>query len=267
MVDYHLHTPLCHHALGSPSEYLEIARQTGLCEIGFADHYPLGLLGIKPQSEVSMSPDELAGYIREIRALGANEKEIKVKLGVEVDYVPGKKKELAQLLARDPFDFVIGSIHFMEDWDFTHPLYTSRYETDSLLEIYRCYFNLLWQACASGLFDIIGHVDVIKKFDYRLPESVMESYWRQTARVLKENGLCFELNTSGKAAPVCEFYPGRRLLELCFQEGVPVTLGSDAHGPEQVGRYFDDAIRLLKEIGYRELAVFSKRQRSFIPLE
>ena len=79
--------------------------------------------------------------------------------------------------------------------------------------------------------------------------------------------LCFELNTSGKAAPVCEFYPGRRLLELCFQEGVPVTLGSDAHGPEQVGRYFDDAIRLLKEIGYRELAVFSKRQRSFLPLE
>lgn len=267
MVDYHLHTPLCHHALGSPAEYLAVARQKRLREIGFADHYPLGLLGIEPQSEVSMSPDELAPYIREIRALGAGEKEIKVKLGVEVDYLPGKEKELARLLARDPFDFVIGSIHFMDDWDFTHPLYASQYETADLAQIYRRYFELVWQACASGLFDIIGHIDVVKKFGHRLSDAAMEPYWRQTARVLKENGLCYELNSSGRAAPAGEFYPGRRLLEICFQEDVPVTLGSDAHGPEQVGRYFDDAIRLLEEIGYCRLAVFSERQRNFLPLK
>ncbi len=267
MVDYHLHTPLCRHALGSPSEYLEAAREKGLREIGFADHYPLGLLGVKPQSEVTMSPGELAGYIGEIKALAAGEKEIRVKLGVEVDYLPGKAKELARLLAREPFDYVIGSIHFMGDWDFTHPLQEARYKTLDLAQVYRRYFELLWQACSSGLFDIIGHIDVVKKFGYRLSDDEMEPYWRCTARILKENGLCFELNSSGRAAPAAEFYPGRRLLELCCREGVPVTLGSDAHAPDQVGRYFDAAVRLLREAGYRELAVFTARQRSFIPLE
>ncbi len=267
MIDYHLHTPLCRHALGAPADYLEAARRKGLLEIGFADHYPLGLLGVKPAAEVTMSPAELPGYIREIRALAASEKEIAVKLGAEVDYIPGKEKVLTGLLARDPFDFVIGSLHFIDDWDFTHPLHAWRYEDRPLEQIYERYFELLWQACACGLFDIIGHIDVIKKFGHRLPDRAMEPYWKETARVLKENGLCFELNSSGRAAPAGEFYPGRRLLELCFREKVPVTLGSDAHGPEQVGRYFDGALALLQEIGYRELAVFTKRQRKFISLQ
>jgi len=267
MIDYHLHTPLCRHALGSPADYLEAAREKGLREIGFADHFPLGLIGVKPRSEVTMSPGELPRYVGEIKALAAGEKEIRVKLGVEADYLPGKEKELARLLAREPLDYVIGSIHFMDDWDFTHPLYAAQFETADLAQVYRRYFELLWQACDSGLFDIIGHIDVIKKFGYRLPGAAMEPYLERTARILKEKGLCFELNSSGRAAPAAEFYPGRRLLELCCREGVPVTLGSDAHAPDQVGRYFDDALQLLREVGYRELAVFTARQRSFIPLE
>ncbi len=267
MIDYHMHTPLCRHAEGSPALYLEAARKKGLREIGFADHYPLGLLGVEPDSPVTMTPDELPGYISEIGALAQDEKGIRVKLGVEVDYLPGKEKELARLLSGSPFDFVMGSIHFIGGWDFTHPRHAGRYGSSNLGQIYRSYFKLLWQACSCSLFDIIGHVDVVKKFGFRLPHAEMEPYWRRTARVLKENDICFELNTSGRAAPVAEFYPGRRLLELCCLEGVPVTLGSDAHAPEQVGRYFDDALDLLRDVGYRELAVFSERRRSFIPLK
>lgn len=267
MIDYHMHTPLCHHAEGAPAEYLAAARQKGLLEIGFSDHYPLGLLGISPPNKVSMDPEELPGYIDEIRALGAGEKEIKVKLGVEVDYIPGKEKETARLLEGAPFDFVIGSVHLIDDWDFTHPRHARRYETADLAQIYRRYFELIWQACTSGLFDFIGHIDVIKKFGHRLSHKEMEPYWEKTARLLKEKGLCYELNTSGKDVPAGEFYPARRLMELCFEQGVPVTLGSDAHGPKQVGRYFDEALALLREIGYRELAVFSGRKRSFISLD
>ncbi len=267
MIDYHLHTPLCRHALGAPADYLEAARGKGLREIGFADHYPLGLLGVKPHAEVTMSPEELPQYVSEIKALAAGEKEIRVKLGAEVDYLPGKEKELARLLAREPFDYVIGSIHFMDDWDFTHPYFAARFEEADLEAVYRRYFELLWQACRSGLFDIIGHIDVIKKFGYRLPPAALEPYLQRTARILKECGLCYELNSAGRAAPAAEFYPGRRLLELCCREGVPVTLGSDAHAPDQVGRYFDEALQLLQEVGYRELAVFTARQRSFIPLD
>lgn len=266
MVDYHMHTPLCHHAQGSPAEYLEVARQRGLREIGFADHYPLDLLGIKPRNKVTMSSGELAGYIEEIWALGESADGIKVKLGVEVDFIPGKERESARLLQRDNFDFVIGSIHFIDRWDFTHPLQASRYETSDLALIYRSYFELLWQACSSGLFDIIGHLDVVKKFGYRLSPEEMEPLWQRTAELLREKDLAFELNTSGRAVAAAEFYPGRRMLEICRRAGVPVTLGSDAHAPEQVGRYFDEALELLREVGYRELAVFSARRRSYLPL-
>ena len=214
-----------------------------------------------------MAPEELDGYVSEVRALGAAEKEITVKLGAEVDYLPGKEKELASLLPRQPFDFLIGSVHFIGDWDFTHPRHAANYEASDLEEIYRCYFELVWQACKSGLFDIIGHIDVVKKFGYRLSHAAMESYWKRTARILKEEDLCMELNTAGRAVAADEFYPGRGLLEHCFLQGVPVTLGSDAHAPEQVGRYFDDAIELLQDLGYRSLAVFSGRRRRFIPLK
>ena len=267
MIDYHLHTSLCGHAEGDAAEYLAAARQKGLLEVGFSDHYPLGLLGIEPKSKVSMDPEELPGYIEEIRALGAAEKEIKVKLGAEMDYIPGKEKQTASLLEGAPFDFIIGSVHFIDDWDFTHPRHARLYETADLEQIYRRYFELIWQACASGLYDIIGHIDVIKKFGHRLSDEAMEPYWEKTARQLKKSGICYELNTSGKDVPAEEFYPARRLIELCFEQGVPVTLGSDAHGPGQVGRYFDEALALLRQVGYRELAIFSGRRRSFISLE
>jgi len=132
--------------------------------------------------------------------------------------------------------------------------------------LYRRYFQLVEQACVSGLFDIIGHVDVIKKFGFR-PLEDLEPYWVETARMLRETGTCIELNTAGRDAPVEEFYPDRRLLEICCTEGVSVTLGSDAHSPRQVGRYFAEAVAMLKEAGFRELTSFSRRNRSALKLE
>jgi len=123
----------------------------------------------------------------------------------------------------------------------------------------------VWEACASGLFDIIGHIDVIKKFGYK-PQESLEQYWYKTARVLKQTGTCLELNTAGRDAPVGEFYPARRFLEICRAAGVPVTLGSDAHGPDQVGRHFAEGTALLKAAGYTELAVFTGRKRNGLRL-
>lgn len=260
VIDYHLHTPLCRHAAGSPEEYLAEARCKGLSEIGFADHFPIELLGLTPKNRSTMMPSELPGYLRQIRELAAVGG-ISVKLGIEVDYLPGTAGKLAKLLDELSLDYVIGSIHFMDGWDFTHPAYIKGFESADLDEVYRRYFELVCEACQSGLFDIVGHVDVIKKFGYR-PEGRLESYWSRTARVLKESGTCLELNTAGRDAPVGEFYPARPFLEICRQEGVSVTLGSDAHSPEQVGRYFDEGLKLLQSAGYREIAVFTGRQQS-----
>ena len=266
MIDYHTHTSLCRHAGGTMDEYMAEAGRKGLRELGFADHFPLDALQYRPRCQVTMDFAELGGYMDAVRGLAQSSGGVTVKLGIEVDYLPGKEKLLRELLGRCPFDYVIGSIHFMDDWDFTHPVYADDYRNKDLGRLYRRYFDLVREACLSGLFDIIGHVDVIKKFGY-FPVEDLEPFWLSTAAVLSETGTSVELNTAGRDAPVGEFYPHRRLLELCLKAGVAVTLGSDAHAPEQVGRYFPEAEQLLKEVGFQEIAVFSHRRRSAVKWE
>ncbi len=265
MVDYHLHTDRCRHAEGTLKDYLFEAEQKNLDEIGFADHFPLGLLDYTPRVQVTMDPEELEEYIKQVEDLKHFSSRVIVRAGIEIDYLPGTEKKLAGLLEKYAFDYIIGSIHFMDDWDFTHPVYANDYKNRDIDALYSRYFALIREACGSGLFDIIGHIDVIKKFGYR-PSYDMEPLWAETARLLKESGTCLELNTAGRDAPVGEFYPDRRLLEMCLRENVPVTLGSDAHGPGQVGRYIKEASELLKTVGYRELAVFERRKRKSRPL-
>ncbi len=265
MIDYHLHTARCCHATGTMEEYLAAAEKNRLLEIGFADHFPLGLLGFKPRNQVTMNPEELSDYIQHVNKLNDISQNVNVKLGIEVDYLPGTEEKLRDLLLNYNFDYVIGSIHFIGDWDFTHPVYADDYKNKDLDKLYRRYFKLVQDACRSGLFDIIGHLDVVKKFNYR-PARNLDSLWRETARLLKVTNTCLELNTAGRDAPVAEFYPDQRFLEICLSEKVGITMGSDAHSPEQVGRYFPEALALLKKTGYRELTVFKKRQRSSISI-
>ncbi len=267
MIDYHIHTSLCGHASGTPDQYLAAARERGLKEIGFSDHFPLGALGYIPRHKVTMEPEELAGYVAEVRRLGGLFPDLTVRLGTEVDFLPEKTAVIADRLSDHPFDYIIGSVHFLEGWDFTHPARAKEYGAKNLRDLYDAYFNLIWEACRSGLFDIIGHADIIKKFGYVLPAAEMETYYEKTARVLRQTGTCLELNTAGRDAPVNRFYPDLRCLEICFREGVPVTLGSDAHAPEQVGRYFKQAAELLRRAGYKTLTGFSRRRQISIDLE
>ena len=266
MIDYHLHTPRCRHAQGEPREYLEKALQLGLREIGFADHFPLKLLGVDPEIKVSTEPEELPLYVQDILNLSDAQYGPKVKLGIEADFLPGTESILKKTLAGYPFDYVLGSVHFMGSWDFSHPVYVEEFERRNLRDIYRDYFTLVWEACRSRLFDIIAHPDVIKKFGHLYPGD-LEDYWQETALQLKETDTCLELNTAGRDAPVKKFYPASRLVEICRERGVAVTLGSDAHAPEQVGRYFDEARQVLVQAGYRAVAVFNGRRRDSLSLE
>ena len=116
----------------------------------------------------------------------------------------------------------------MGDWDFTHPARAKEYGDKNLQELYDAYFNLVWEVCRSKLFDIMGHVDIIKKFGYILPEKEMEAYYRETARVFKQTGTCFE-NMNRDTG---ESFLGR-CLEICLRgrQLLCVPCG-------QIGRYF-----------------------------
>jgi histidinol-phosphatase (PHP family) len=266
MIDYHVHTYLCRHALGEPRDYVDVALKKGLKEIGIADHFPLELMGITPKAKVSMDADELELYFRMVRE-ASRTGGITVKTGIELDYAPGKMEKLATVLKDYPFDYIIGSVHFMGDWDFTHPYSAGEFEKRPIEEVYEQYFTLVCGACRSGLIDIIGHIDVVKKFNYRPSEKFLQPWYEKLAKLLRETGVCLELNTSGLDMPAGEFYPAPALLSRCIDEGVNIVLGSDAHTPEDVGRHFPLAMDMLREMGVRETVVFSRRKGVLQPLE
>ncbi len=266
MLDYHIHTKRCHHAVGEMEDYVRQAFEMGLKEIGFADHFPLDLLDYIPKNQVTMAKEELDAYIEDVLALAAKHTKLNIRLGVEVDYLPGKEETIRRLLAAYPFDYVIGSVHFLEGWDFTHPAQAKRFEEISVLSAYEEYFALIKKVISSQLFDIIGHIDIVKKFGYHVAGDANTRLVAEVVRVLKEADVCVEVNTSGWRAPVGEQYPARAFLEDCFSQGIPVTLGSDAHTPHDVGGGLVRAVELLRDVGYTRIARFARRKRYFINL-
>lgn len=266
MIDYHLHTHLCGHASGKLDEYVREGEKAGLAEIGFADHFPLEVMEFKPAMPVTMKSRELPRYVEEVQQATQNAS-LPVKLGAEVDYLPGKTEKALEIIGQHPFDYIIGSVHFIGEWDCTHPFYRQEFERRSLEQVYQSYFELIRGTCRSGMFDIIGHADAVKKFGYRITPEQARPLYRETARVLAETGVCLEVNTAGLDAPAGEIYPERDLLRECIREGVEITVGSDAHDPGEVARHFDRAREILLEEGVSRLAVFNGRRRSFYQLK
>ncbi|MDD4335299.1 MAG: histidinol-phosphatase HisJ family protein [Desulfotomaculaceae bacterium] len=262
-VDNHLHTRLCGHAAGEIDEYLDVAARRGIKEVGFCDHLPLYFL--PPDKTIpgyAMDESDLPDYISMIKNQ-ALQAPLEVKMGIEADFVPGHEDKLENILASHRFDFITGAVHFIDGWGFDNPAELAEYAVRDIDTVYRQYFALIQQAALTGFFDIMAHPDLVKKFNFR-PARDLRPLYEETARVFKNAGVCVEVNTAGLRYPVKEIYPGPELLEVFFKHGLPVTLGSDAHRPEDVGAGLPEAIELIKNIGYREVATFSGRQIRFV---
>jgi histidinol-phosphatase (PHP family) len=226
-------------------EYIQAARDRGLREIGFADHIPMYWLPENLRDpELAMSAAELPNYIEDVAYFREKYPDMVVKLGIEADYIPGREEELSKVLSCYNFDYVLGSIHYVDGWGFDNPAHIKKYEDWNIDELYHRYFHLVQQAALSGLFDIIAHPDLVKKFGYR-PKGNLQELYRETARVFKRAGVYVEINTAGLRAPVGEVYPHPDLLRHCIEQGIKFTLGSDAHAPEQVGEGLDSVSSLV----------------------
>lgn len=257
MVDYHMHTYLSD-GKKTHKEFVQSAINKGLDEIGFSDHF-----SILPTDWNTDKKDvsKMREAIEELK--NTNNLPIKIKFGAEVDYIPGKEKEIEKLIHSLPLDYVIGSVHFIDDWNFdTSP---DQFQGKDIEELYHKYFSLLKKAVETDLYDIVGHADLIKKFDHRLESKPVKLY-EELIDSIKKMDMVVELNTNGVNKPCREFYPDRDFMELCKQYEIPVLISSDAHKPEQVGQYFDEAINQLKSMGYLEIATFTERKRKMTEL-
>jgi len=257
MVDYHMHSILSD-GQDTYEDMIRTAIAKGLDEIGFTDHVCL-----KPV-DWAIRLEDIPVMTTQILDLKLKYKDqIQIRYGIEMDYFPGKEDELKNIIETIPVDYVIGSIHFIGDWNFdTDKSFYGKWTNDIL---YKKYFDLVQQAAESGLFDIIGHLDIIKKFRV-YPESNQDKLFEDTIKVIKAHNVVVELNTGGMDRPCAEFTPGAKLLELCFANHVQVTLSSDAHRAIQIARHFESATTLLSQIGYTEIIGFNNRIRRIIKL-
>jgi len=251
--DYHTHTSRCGHAIGDAIEYVEAALAMGLPGIGIADHIPLLP---EPDPEISMGMCELVDYVAEVAALKARFPGY-VLLGVEADYRPGTLSEVKDLLASHPFDYAIGSVHHLGSWGIDDERQIEEYAGRDIDDVYLEYFELVGDAAESGAFTIIGHLDLAKKFGFRPSRSLAVEMENLVGRIARSRVLV-EINTAGLRKPVAEAYPSIGLLGLLQEYRVPITFGSDAHKPQDVGADFDHAAALASAAGYAEYATLAE---------
>ena len=159
--DYHMHTPLCRHAVGEPTEYAAHAIKMGLKEIGMSDHNPM----IRDDfDDWHMRIDQLDEYVEKVEKARRDHPNLTIKLSLETDYLPGHEDWIRDLAARHPWDYLIGSVHYVSDsWDLDNPRKLSEWKKRDPFEVWTVYFERLTQAAASGLFEIIGHADLVQK--------------------------------------------------------------------------------------------------------
>ena len=257
MIDLHNHTPLCNHATGTPEEFIQKAIQKGIKIYGFADHAPMEF-----DYEYRMGFEDMSKYEKEIKNLKEKYKDkIEILTGYEVDFTPFVDKRVLQR----EVDYLIGSVHFLDNWGFDNPEFIKEWDKRDVDDVYKEYFNKIEKMANSHLFDIVGHIDLVKVFGHK-PKKDIKDIAKNAIKAIKDANMVVEINTAGLRKPVKETYPNDELLEMILNEGIDITLASDAHSPSQVGYHLKETIEKLKKLGVNEAVYFKNREKFKIKL-
>ncbi len=261
-VDYHVHTILCNHAKSSMETYINKAVSLGFQEICFLDHLTL----TEPGNEFSMTPEEAPLYFNAIQMLKRRYIGIiNIKAGLEIDFNPSCVDLFQKISESYAFDVIGSSLHFPGGIDVvSRKSEWSRGEKDSDY-IYGIYVESLDKMLDHSYFDVVCHLDLVKKFGGN-PSRSFENEFNCIIEKISRKKLAVEVNTSGYIHPAKEAYPSFDIIKECCKAGVEITMGSDAHDPESIGQHYDTVLPLILQAGYKQISVFTQRKRSGIPL-
>lgn len=189
---------------------------------------------------------------------------IKILLAYEVDYLDGF---LLDEILNAKVDYLIGSVHFLKNkndmWGFDNPEFIGVYKSKDIDTIWVEYFDAIKSMAKTGLFDIVGHFDLIKVFKF-LPKKDIRLIAKDALIAIKKSNMILEINPAGLRKPINESYPSKQLLEMAYEMGIDITFGSDAHNLEQIGFKYDEITTLSKEIGFSKCVTFDSRDRKHI---
>jgi len=282
--DWHTHNALCRHAVGSVEDYIKKAIEFNVDLIGISDHFPyeylsseIPSLGDIPYEEYAMPLYDLESYILQLENL--REKyidQIHVKFAFEIDYFKHQDYVLNKYLKKyiDKLDYILGSVHVLfgkaGTFAFDDGRFLNKYkEYSGNDEIYLEFYDSLQNMIKSPTFelDIVTHFDLPKKFDKKVndKDKIMGKAI-ETLKLIKKHDLTVEINTSGLRKKVKEQYPSIDIIKSIYDLDIPILLGSDAHKPEEVAYEFKSMTKILKNIGFNQLAHFKKRKRSNVEI-
>ena len=265
IIDLHTHHRRCGHARGDLNDYVFAALGFGVEALGLSDHAPL-LIGDHddPAPGMHMPRSAFTGYLAEATALRERMRgRIDLLVGVEADYLPGAEKAYRALLDDDRIDYVLGSVHY---FDGAHVYDRMRWlSVDDVDAVHVRYHRLVRAAAATGLFDVMAHIDAIKGRGHPAGR-VAEAEWDETIRVLEDTGVAVEINTSGYRK--CgEPFPAWGVIERLHAAGVPLTYGSDAHDPSEILHRWPDVHSELLARGVTQLAIVRGRRREMVTID
>jgi histidinol-phosphatase (PHP family) len=261
--DFHVHTYLCKHGKGTVDDYVKDAIKKDLDYIGFSEHIPIPGLD-DPDGRMELK--DFSVYVNDVaKAKEKYRNDIKVLMAIEADYLPGYMDFISTFVNDHPFDYVIGSVHFIDEWDYSNPIMMHRYDEFGIDLTFQRNYELSALAAQSGLYQVIGHLDQPKKYGHR-PTQNMEQLIYDTLVTIRDSSCAIDVNTSGWRKPVAELYPSAEILEMAKDLQVPVMLGSDAHQPDDVAADLHRGMELLRKIGFKNQSFFIDKQLQTAPL-
>lgn len=280
MLDYHMHvenyypfgrTPATRPAGTVPMEtfrqFIDSATEHDVQEIAITEHVYHFVQAREivdnawADEKCFYDMDEYVTLLQQAQKAG-----LPIKVGVEMDYVDGKEPIIERLVRGYPWDFVLGSVHWIGDWGFDLSEHKAEWDRRNVNQAYRDYFRLLGQAVEMGCFSSMSHPDLIKVMGNMPTEDVSNLYETFAEQVAKQPGLCVEISSAGLRKPVGRLYPERPLLEACARRGISITTASDAHVTADIGKDFDQVKALAQALGYTSAMSFTQRHATPMPL-
>ncbi len=251
--NYHTHTPLCHHAIGTPEEYIEKAIENRLHILGFSDHVPQ-IFGNDYVSRIRMAPEETAGYVETLSALREKYRgRIEIRIGYEAEYYPKHWEKTLAHIRENQCDYLILGQHFTNnEYD---GLYVANVNCDKTLLIQ--YVDQSIEALQTGVFSAFAHPDLVFYDPY---DRLYEQEMTRLCEAAKAFGVPLEYNLLGILAK--RHYPVKRFWEIAAAVGTDTVIGCDAHDPRFLGEpeLYQAGLSFLRSLGITPLRELSLKK-------
>jgi len=251
-IDLHNHTHYCNHATGTIDSYIERAIELGIDIYGFSEHAPMDF-----DHSYRLGFEQLPCYLDDV----ANTKrrfgdKIDIRCGLEVDWIEGLVDR--RVLDAD-VDYLIGSVHFLKGWGFDNPEFIGKWKNSNIDLLYKSYWEAIKMMAQSNMFQIVGHIDLIKIFNFFPSKDPLE-YALDALDAIAKAQMAIEINSAGLRKPCKSLYPSLEILQAAKERSIAICFGSDAHATNQVGLGYDEARTLAQQVGYSQAVTFDKKR-------